>query len=80
MDNNKKLQKINSLKIFLSNHSHKLDYLIAFIFLGIGIYKYINNDTYFYIYLIVSLVSLVMAIWKPVKKFDNYLNKKIIKK
>lgn len=80
MDNNDKLKKMNSLKVFLSKHSHKLDYLIAVIFLALGIYKYINNDNLFFVYLIVSVISFAMALWKPVRKFDDYLNKKIIKK
>lgn len=80
MDNNDKLKKMNSLKVFLSKNSHKLDYLIAVIFLGLGIYKYINNDNLFFVYLIVSVISFTMALWKPVRKFDDYLNKKIIKK
>jgi hypothetical protein len=76
----KNLEKANKAKEFLTKNSHKLDLIVGIVLLVYGVYGYITDDKYFYIPLILSLVSFIMVFVKPVKKFDNYINNKIIKK
>lgn len=77
---NEKVEKINKLKNFIVNNSHKVDFFIGFSFLIYGIYGYFYNVKYFWIFIIAAIISLIFSFIKPVKLFNNYLNKKIIKK
>lgn len=75
-----KLQKMNKLKDFMVKHSHKLDLVLGLLLLTYGIYGFYNNIEYNIFFIIAGSISLVMSVVKPVKLFDNYMNKKIIKK
>ncbi len=77
---NKKVEKINKLKNFIVNNSHKVDFFIGFSFLLYGLYGYFYNIEYFWIFIIAAIISLIFSFIKPVKLFNNYLNKRIIKK
>lgn len=75
-----KLKKMNKLKDLMVKHSHKLDLVIGLILLAYGIYGHYNNIDYNIFFIIAGSISLIMSVIKPVKLFDNYMNKKIIKK
>lgn len=76
----KNIEKMNSLKNMLVKHSHKIDLLVGILFIIYAVYGYMNNIEYFWVAGLCGLISIGMAIFKPVKKFDTYMNKKIIVK
>lgn len=76
----KNINKMNETKNFIVKNSHKLDLTIGLILLIAGIYKLFYEQDYAILFIIVGLISVIMAIFKPVKKFDNYINQKIIAK
>ncbi len=76
----KNIEKMNSFKNILVKHSHKLDLLFGLVLIGLGIYKYINDEKFALGFVIAGVISLIFSIWKPVKKMDAYMNKKIIAK
>jgi len=77
---NKKIEKMNTLKNIIVKHSHKIDLIIGSLLLAYGIYGYYNEIEYSILFVCMGIFSLILAIVKPVKLFDNYMNKKIIKK
>jgi len=76
----KKLEKMNTVKNAIVRHSHKIDLLIGTALLIYGIYGYLHDIKYSLLVIFMGIFSLLLAIVKPVKLFDNYMNKKIIKK
>ena len=76
----KNLEKMNSLKDIMVKHSHKLDLILGVLLIAYSIYGYINDVKYFLVAGACGLLSLAMAILKPVKKMDTYMNAKIISK
>lgn len=76
----KNIEKMNKLKNILVKNSHKLDLILGLILIGLGIHKYINNEKFAIALIIVGIISLILYILKPVKKMDDYMNKKIIAK
>lgn len=78
--NQKNLEKMNSLKDIMVKHSHKLDLILGVLLIAYSIYGYVNDVKYFWVAGACGLLSLAMAILKPVKKMDTYMNAKIISK
>jgi hypothetical protein len=75
-----KLEKMNGFKNIMVKHSHKIDLIIGLSLLIYAIYGYFNQVEYFWVAGLCGLLSLIMAVFKPVKKFDTYMNEKIITK
>lgn len=76
----KNLDKMNNLKDVIVKHSHKLDLIIGVALIVYSVYGYFNDVKYFWVAGLCGLLSFVMAILKPVKKMDTYMNDKIISK
>jgi hypothetical protein len=76
----KNLEKMNALKDIMVKHSHKLDLILGVLLIAYSIYGYINDVKYFWVAGLCGLLSFIMAILKPVKKMDTYMNAKIISK
>lgn len=76
----KNLDKMNSLKNIMVKHSHKLDLILGVFLIAYSIYGYFNDTKYFWVAGVCGLLSLAMAILKPVKKMDTFMNEKIITK
>jgi heme exporter protein D len=76
----KNLEKMNNIKNIMVKHSHKLDLILGVLLIAYSIYGYVNDVKYFWVAGACGLLSLAMAILKPVKKMDTYMNAKIISK
>jgi heme exporter protein D len=76
----KNLDKMNSLKNIMVKHSHKLDLILGVLLIAYSVYGYLNDAKYFWVAGACGLLSFAMAILKPVKKMDTFMNEKIIAK
>lgn len=76
----KNLEKMNNFKNFMVKHSHKVDLIIGLFLISYAIYGYFYEVKYFWIAGICGLISLALALFKPVKKMDDFMNQKIIAK
>lgn len=74
------LEKMNGLKNIMVKHSHKLDLILGILLIAYSVYGYFNDVKYFWVAGACGLLSLAMAILKPVKKMDSYMNERIIAK
>lgn len=76
-----KMEKAQTLKNFLTKHSHKLDYILGLLFVSYGVYGLLSGgEGYYYLSIIAGVISLLMGFFKPVRKFDNYMQTKIVTK
>lgn len=76
----KKLDKMNNFKDMIVKHSHKLDLIVGIGLITYSVYGYFNDVKYFWVAGLCGLLSFAMALFKPVKKMDTYMNDKIIAK
>lgn len=76
----KNLEKMNNFKNMIVKHSHKLDLIVGVLLIAYSIYGYFNDVKYFWVAGACGLLSFAMAILKPVKKMDAFMNEKIISK
>lgn len=80
MDNEDKVKKLNKMKLFMVNNSHKIDLIVGISLIIYSIYGYMNNKEYYMIAGICGLVSLIFSYIKPVKYMNNKMEEKFIKK
>lgn len=76
----KDLDKMNKFKDLIVKHSHKLDMIVGVGLIAYSVYGYMTDAKYFWVAGLCGLISFIMAIFKPVKKMDTYMNDKIISK